>query len=137
MSKNFKSVICCVLTLLVVAGTIVFAFAGNGGSKIGESETASEVESELTSVVPGEDASEEESEIAQNVALLGDINRDGQITPSDARAVLRFAAKLDLYDDVEFKLANVNGDEKLTASDARDILRVSAKLDPMFSTIVL
>ncbi len=137
MSKNFKSVICCVLTLLLVAGTIVFAFADNDGVKTLEAETASEVESEITSGVVEEPESEEESEVVQNVALLGDINGDNEITASDARQALRFAASLDEYTDVQFKLANVNGDDKITASDARSILRVAASLDPMFSTIVL
>lgn len=139
MSKNFRSVICCVLTLLLVAGTIVFVFAGNDGSKIGESETASEFESEIASDVnDSEEATDEaESEPVLDTAILGDIDRNGIITAGDARSALRFAASLDEYTDEQFKLANVNGDERLTASDARDILRVAAGLEPMFSTIVL
>ncbi len=144
MSKNFKSVICCVLTLLLVAGTIVFVFAGNDGSKIGESETASEFESEIASDVnDGEEATDEaetgeaESEPVLDTAILGDIDRNGIITAGDARSALRFAASLDEYTAEQFKLANVNGDDRLTAADARDILRVAAGLEPMFSTIVL
>ena len=139
MSKNFKSVICCVLTLLLVAGTIMFVFAGNDGSKIGESETASEFESEIASDVnDGEETTDEaESEPVLDTAILGDIDRNGIITAGDARSALRFAASLDEYTDEQFELANVNGDNRLTASDARDILRVAAGLEPMFPTIVL
>ncbi|MBQ8210730.1 MAG: dockerin type I repeat-containing protein [Clostridia bacterium] len=137
MSKNFKSVICCVLTLLMVAGTIVFVFAGSNGTGVVESETASEVESEIVSDVAGEDTSEAESEVADDVALLGDVNRDGNVTAADARLALRFAAELQIPTAAEFALANVNGDERMTAADARDILRVSAELDPMFTTTVV
>ena len=139
MSKNFKSVICCVLTLLLVAGTIMFVFAGNDGSKIGESETASEFESEIASDVnDGEETTDEaESEPVLDTAILGDIDRNGIITAGDARSALRFAASLDEYTDEQFELANVNGDNRLTASDARDILRVAAGLEHMFPTIVL
>ena len=139
MSKNFKSVICCVLTLLLVAGTIMFVFAGNDGSKIGESETASEFESEIASDVnDGEESTDEaESEPVLDTAILGDIDRNGIITAGDARSALRFAASLDEYTDEQFELANVNGDNRLTASDARDILRVAAGLEHMFPTIVL
>ncbi|MBR3868079.1 MAG: leucine-rich repeat protein [Clostridia bacterium] len=58
----------------------------------------------------------------------GDLNGDGKITASDARAALRISAKLDTPTEEQFMTADVNGDEKITASDARIILRVSAKL---------
>lgn len=134
MSKNFKSVVCCVLTLLVVAGTIVFAFAGNDNTNVIESETASEVESEIVSEVVSEAASEAESEIT---ALLGDMDGNGKVTPADARTALRIAATLEIGTDEQRILADINGDGKITASDARSILRAAVGLDPMFSTIVL
>lgn len=142
MSKNFKSVICCVLTLLMVTGTIVFAFAGNSNSAA-ETETASEVVSEVVTdaaedeSVAEEDESEEESEIAGNTVLLGDVNMDGIITAKDARLALRFAARLELPTAEQSIIANVNGDDRITATDARSILRVAARLDAMFGTIVL
>ena len=129
MSKNIKSVICCVLTLILVAGTIIFAFAGNDNANVVETETASEVESGVNG--------EEESEIADNALFYGDMDKDGKVTPADARTALRIAAELDIPTDDQAKLADVNGDNKITASDARSILRVAAGLDPMFSTIVL
>ncbi len=60
---------------------------------------------------------------------IGDINNDGKISASDARLVLRAAAKLENFNTEQTAAADVNGDNKITASDARKILRVSAKLD--------
>lgn len=58
----------------------------------------------------------------------GDMNGDGKITASDARAALRIAAKLDTPTEEQFLTADVNNDKRITASDARIILRVAAKL---------
>ena len=137
MNKNFKSVVCCVLTLLVVAGTIVFAFAGNDNTNVIETETASEVESEITSEVKTEASSETESEVTENVIFYGDMDKDGRVTPADARIALRIAASLEIPTADQLKLADVNGDGFVRASDARLILRAAVGLDPMFSTIVL
>lgn len=62
-------------------------------------------------------------------AVLGDVDNDGKITPSDARATLRVAALLDTFNDEQKKLADVDYDNKITAKDARKILRVAASLD--------
>ena len=64
----------------------------------------------------------------QEVSATGDVNGDGKLTASDARAALRMSAKLETYTPEQFAAADVNKDGKLTASDARIILRVSAKL---------
>ncbi len=61
---------------------------------------------------------------------LGDVNKDGKITASDARIVLRTAAKLDDFEnDSQELIADVNGDGKVNVTDARLVLRISAKLD--------
>ncbi len=61
---------------------------------------------------------------------LGDVNKDGKITTSDARSILRVAAKLDKFADEDQELiADVNGDGSVNVSDARLVLRISAKLD--------
>ena len=64
-------------------------------------------------------------------AYLGDIDGNGKITASDARAILRISAKLDKLDDNKTVFADVNNDLKITASDARIVLRMSAKLDSL------
>lgn len=63
------------------------------------------------------------------VYTKGDVNKDGNITPADARLALRIASKLENADEIQLLAADVNGDEKVTASDARAILRFSAGLE--------
>ncbi len=72
--------------------------------------------------------SEKPSEIKPDY-MKGDVIADKRITASDARAALRFAAKIDVPSAVQFRAADVNEDEKLNAMGARLILRVAAKLD--------
>lgn len=67
---------------------------------------------------------------ASAAALMGDMNNDGKVNSSDARTVLRAAAKLDVLTAEQAALADVNGDEKVNSSDARIILRMAAKLEP-------
>lgn len=112
MSKNLKTLICCILSLLFVSGTVIAVFAD---SNVFVKET------EAVSVT------EEESD-AEVACRLGDVNFDGFVNAADARLTLRISAQLDVPTDEEFIAANVIVDEKVTAGDARLILRVSAKL---------
>lgn len=64
---------------------------------------------------------------AQEV-LIGDVNLDGKVTATDARAVLRFATQLDKYDDNQKLIADANKDGKVSAVDARVVLRIAARL---------
>lgn len=75
--------------------------------------------------------------VSAKTVMLGDANGDGKITASDARAILRFAATLDTYNDEQFVVCDVNSDSKITASDARKVLRVSASIDPELGEITL
>lgn len=61
----------------------------------------------------------------------GDVNGDGKTTASDARYVLRVAAKLEnpIIDAAIKEVADISGDSKILAEDARLILRIAAKLD--------
>lgn len=63
--------------------------------------------------------------------MPGDMNGDGKITASDARSVLRIAAKLDKVSDELLKAADVNNDGEVRASDARIVLRVAAQLETL------
>ena len=70
--------------------------------------------------------------------LIGDVDFDGKVKASDARLVLRIAAKIDQFTALQLLIADANGDGKVKAGDARKILRATAKieaLDP--ATIVL
>lgn len=61
--------------------------------------------------------------------LRGDINKDGKLSASDARATLRIGAKLDEATEEQKLIADMNEDGKISATDARTILRISAKLE--------
>ncbi len=58
---------------------------------------------------------------------MGDVNYDGRVNAIDARAVLRYSAKLDKT-ELDIFRADADGSGKINASDARLILRVSAGL---------
>lgn len=58
--------------------------------------------------------------------MLGDVIADGRITASDARKVLRYAAKLESYSlNIEIN-GDINRDGKITSADARLILKIAA-----------
>ena len=62
-------------------------------------------------------------ELNVKIHLVGDINGDGAITPSDNTKVLRHikgTAKLDGYD---FQCGDINGDGAITPSDSTKMLR--------------
>lgn len=63
---------------------------------------------------------------------LGDVNFDGNVTVSDARTTLRYAASLENLSEQAILAADVTKDGSVTASDARLILRFAAKLDNSF-----
>ena len=57
-----------------------------------------------------------------------DLNGNGKVDASDARLILRAAAKLETLTDSQKKVADVNSDGNVTAADARTVLRMAAKL---------
>lgn len=59
--------------------------------------------------------------------MLGDIDQNGKLTAADARKLLRAAATLEDFNDLE--LGDINMDGQIKASDARLLLRLAAKLD--------
>ena len=68
------------------------------------------------------------SDVEYTIIVKGDTAADGKITASDARAILRMAAKLDNPDDVTAAAADLNSDGKISSSEARNVLRFAAKL---------
>ena len=115
MTKNLKTLICCILALLFVSGTVIAVFADSNNAV-------------KTAEVASVSVTEEDSSADEEVYRLGDVNFDGKITAADARLALRFAARLETPTAEQFIVANVIVNEKIEASDARLILRVSAKL---------
>ncbi len=62
------------------------------------------------------------------VVILGDANRDGDITAIDARVILQYVAGLEISFEITNELADMNGDGNITAVDARIILQMVAGL---------
>ena len=68
-------------------------------------------------------------ESAQTVTYrYGDADADGDVTPGDARMVLRFAVELDAFTDWQRVIADVDGDDRITPADARKVLRAAVGL---------
>ncbi len=150
MSKNLKTLLCCVLSLVFVAGTVVAVFADSNNLFATESVTAEEVTADETTTVVVDDTTEapvvddtteapvvddttvpavEDTTDEEPAALrLGDVNFDGKITAADARLALRFSAKVQIPTAEEFIVADVITDGIIYAADARLILRVSARI---------
>ncbi len=63
---------------------------------------------------------------------LGDINNNGEIEAVDARAVLRYSASLERFNDTQKAVADVNRSSDITAADARQVLRYSAGIISKF-----
>ncbi len=65
---------------------------------------------------------------ASAAVLIGDMDKDGEITVADALAALRIAAKLAEETEEALATGDVDGDGSITVSDALRILRVAAGL---------
>ena len=94
-------------------------------------ETTTETVSEYISENVSETDSESESENNTNSQkiLIGDVDRNGIITASDARLALRISARLHKPTAYESLAADINGNKTITAADARIILRIAARLE--------
>ena len=64
--------------------------------------------------------------------LLGDLNYDGFVKPTDARICLRYALALDIPSSNDLIVGDVTNDGQLKHTDARYILRYALGLDNMF-----
>jgi hypothetical protein len=62
------------------------------------------------------------------IAVLGDIDSNGEVNVSDARLALRAAVKLDTLTGV-YEVAAKVGHDQISVSEARLILRAAVKLD--------
>lgn len=68
----------------------------------------------------------EKIQITTPKVMLGDVDKDGDVDASDALAVLKHAAKIEVLEDTA--PAMTNSDDVVDASDALNILKVAAKL---------
>lgn len=67
--------------------------------------------------------------VSASAAYYGDVDGSGKVTASDARIILRVAAKMDTISDDKVIFADANRDGRITAADARTVLRMAAKLE--------
>jgi len=98
---------------------------------------------EITSAYPGFTVDSENGSLATGmkivradgteliIAVLGDVDGDGNVTVADARLALRQAIKLESYKvgSAQFIACNVDSEGDVTVADARLILRAAIKLD--------
>ena len=56
--------------------------------------------------------------------MLGDVNRDGEITSADAQLILRYCVGKVELDDEQLILADLNSDGEITSADAQKVLRI-------------
>lgn len=64
---------------------------------------------------------------------VGDVNDDGKVTASDARSILRHAARLELISDNLLSRADADKNNDVTAADARIVLRMAAGLEALIA----
>lgn len=62
------------------------------------------------------------------IIVMGDVNYDGKISTSDARTVLRIAARLESADDAANLAADIDFNGKVSVVEARRVLRFAARL---------
>ena len=72
--------------------------------------------------------------VFSSATLYGDVDKNGSLTASDARFVLRAAVGLEKLTDELLALADVNNDGKVTSADARLVLRASVGLEQLGET---
>ncbi len=65
---------------------------------------------------------------------MGDVNNDNKVSASDARLVLRAAAKIDKLDDADRDYADIDRNGEITPADARKILRAASMVDTLPNT---
>ena len=70
--------------------------------------------------------------------LVGDVDFDGKVKATDARSVLRYAAKIEQFSELQLRVADADGDGRVKAGDARLVLRAAAKVQSLSpATIVI
>ena len=126
MSKNLKTLLCCVLSLVFVAGTIVAVFADSNSLFATETESATneEVTAEETTVAETTTAPE-----VEDTTEAPEVEDTTEAPVVDDTTVTTTEPVEDTTDaEPEFRLGDVNFDGKITAADARLALRFSAKV---------
>lgn len=66
---------------------------------------------------------------AYTVIILGDVDFNGKVSTSDARLVLRMAARLETANEQQLLAGDLNENGKLSTGEARTLLRYAARLE--------
>lgn len=96
-----------------------------------EARTTAPADVPAESVPLSEIAAPSAEQISFRYIPLGDVNGNGKLDASDARAALRLASKLDLPTVPAVRAADVDENGKVASADARSILRTAAKIEPI------
>ena len=134
MSKNLKTLLCCVLSLVFVAGTIVAVFADSNSLFATETESATNEEVTAEETTVAETTTAPEVEDTTEAPVVDDTTVPSVEDTTDAPVVDDTTVTTtepveDTTDaEPEFRLGDVNFDGKITAADARLALRFSAKV---------
>lgn len=108
-------------------GDIIDMFPLNGIKALAD-DKSNEITDEKAAVATGMKLILEDTDEEIDIVVRGDTNKNGTITPADARIALRLAARLDTADELTMLAADADYNGKVTPSDARMILRVAARL---------
>jgi len=126
MSKNLKTLLCCVLSLVFVAGTIVAVFADSNSLFATEAESATNEEVTAEETTVAETTTAPEVEDTTEAPVVDDTTEAPVV---DDTTVTTTEPVEDTTDaEPAFRLGDVNFDGKITAADARLALRFSAKV---------
>ncbi|MBQ6163775.1 MAG: dockerin type I repeat-containing protein [Clostridia bacterium] len=82
------------------------------------------------SALPTADA---EEGMDQSNNYLGDVDGNGKVTATDARMILRHAAKLEEIEPLYYFFGDVNCDSWIRSNDARLALRMAARLERLYT----
>ncbi len=72
--------------------------------------------------------------ISSFAAILGDVDKNGELKAADARLALRAAVKLETLSEEQIKLADVDCSGDVKSDDARSILRAAVGLEKLVRT---
>lgn len=86
---------------------------------------------ELEKLAEDEEYADVQPPVIVDEVIPGDADRDGKVSASDARLVLRASVALEKLDEEQLKRADLNRDTVCTAEEARLILRAAVGLEEL------
>jgi hypothetical protein len=138
MKNTFKKSVCCLLAAVSLILTVLPAFAEETGTTAEETATIAEETATVTEET-GTTAEETETDTDTTTAketttealtehIFADADENGEVNVTDARMILRFAVKLDKYDEKKIEYYDLDNNNSVDVMDARIALRIAVKL---------